>query len=199
MTDPDIRKKIIEAATYLFGVEGYAATSTRAIAKRADVNIASLNYYFKSKKGLLDEVSRSVIEEFRAKIKDIAQKDVLTTTEYALKIYSTLTEDPSRLLNHFKLFLDTSLQCDELEPTPVGLEQLSFFLNKELNPSVPEKDRAWACNIIFGYLMHMAVLSTTEMGKVSIEKYIGSYESTISGYISKLIETIVRDLNHTYQ
>lgn len=198
MTDPDIRRKIIEAATYLFGVEGYAATSTRSIAERAGVNIASLNYYFKSKKGLFDEVTKTIMEEFRHRIRLIGAEPGLDTAKFALKVFHTMKEDPSRLLNHFKLFLNSSLQCDEIEPAPVGIEQLGFFLNKELDPKVPQKEKIWAGHAIFSYIMHTAVLSSTEVGKMSILKYIGPDEKIIEEYLTKLVSTLIRDLNRSY-
>lgn len=198
MTDPDIRRKIIEAATYLFGVEGYAATSTRAIAQRAGVNIASLNYYFKSKKGLFDEVTKNIMEEFRDRIRTIGAEPGLDTAKFVLRVFHTMKEDPSRLLNHFKLFLNSSLQCEEIEPAPVGLEQLENFLDKELHPGVPKKERIWAGHAIFSYIMHTAVLSSTDVGKVSIVKYIGPDESILDEYLTKLVRTIIRDLNHSY-
>lgn len=198
MTDPDIRKKIIEAATYLFGVEGYASTSTRSIALRAGVNIASLNYYFKSKKGLFDEVVKKIRDEFHQKIREISLEPGLDTSKFTLKIYQTMKADPSRLLNHFKLFLDSSLQCDEIEPAPVGIEKLGFFLEKELNPKVPEAERKWAGHAIFSYIMHTAVLSSTEVGKASVEKIVGTDEKALENYLIKLVETIIRDLNRSY-
>ncbi|MBT5685956.1 MAG: TetR/AcrR family transcriptional regulator, partial [Gammaproteobacteria bacterium] len=44
--------KILDAAEYLFVEQGYAATSLRAIASAAGVNLAATHYYFGSKKGL---------------------------------------------------------------------------------------------------------------------------------------------------
>ena len=46
------RLALIEAATHLFGKHGFAATSTREIAARADTNIASIAYHFGGKEGL---------------------------------------------------------------------------------------------------------------------------------------------------
>ena len=52
----DTREKILDAAERLFVERGFAATSLRAIADRAGVNLAATNYHFGSKKGLLAEV-----------------------------------------------------------------------------------------------------------------------------------------------
>ena len=52
----DTRDKILDAAESLFVERGFSATSLRAIADRAGVNLAATNYHFGSKKGLLVEV-----------------------------------------------------------------------------------------------------------------------------------------------
>ncbi|MEC9262881.1 MAG: helix-turn-helix domain-containing protein, partial [Pseudomonadota bacterium] len=44
------KARIIEAAEYLFALQGYGQTSMREITARADVNLASVNYHFGSKK-----------------------------------------------------------------------------------------------------------------------------------------------------
>jgi AcrR family transcriptional regulator len=46
------RERILHAAIRLFALQGFKNTSTRDIAKAAQVNIASLNYYFGDKAGL---------------------------------------------------------------------------------------------------------------------------------------------------
>lgn len=52
----DTREKILDAAEELFVELGFAATSLRAIATRADVNLAATNYHFGSKEGLFHAV-----------------------------------------------------------------------------------------------------------------------------------------------
>lgn len=47
------RDRLLVAARQLFGEQGYAATSTRAIARRADCNVSLIKHYFGSKDGLL--------------------------------------------------------------------------------------------------------------------------------------------------
>ncbi len=52
-------EKIITAARTVFTKKGFSATRTRDIAEEADINLALLNYYFRSKKNLF----RIIIEE----------------------------------------------------------------------------------------------------------------------------------------
>ncbi len=48
----DTAERILEAAAGLFAEKGFKASTTREIAKRAGVNIASLHYHFHDKRGL---------------------------------------------------------------------------------------------------------------------------------------------------
>jgi AcrR family transcriptional regulator len=49
----ETRRRILDAADELFSRRGFSATSMRAIAHLAEVNLAAINYHFSSKKGLL--------------------------------------------------------------------------------------------------------------------------------------------------
>jgi AcrR family transcriptional regulator len=50
------RRRILDAAIELFARHGYAGTGLRELAAAADVNLAMINYFFGSKKGLLKEI-----------------------------------------------------------------------------------------------------------------------------------------------
>ena len=57
------KEKIVGVAQSLFAEKGYSSTSVREIANQADVNVASINYYFGSKLGLFE----FLIEDFTNK------------------------------------------------------------------------------------------------------------------------------------
>lgn len=50
------KERILDAAEELFAEHGYAATSLRDISAKAGVNLAAINYHFRSKEGLLEAV-----------------------------------------------------------------------------------------------------------------------------------------------
>ena len=54
--DTNTEDKILKAANKVFTQKGFAATRTRDIAAEAGINLALLNYYFRSKKKLFDIV-----------------------------------------------------------------------------------------------------------------------------------------------
>jgi AcrR family transcriptional regulator len=50
--DSDIPRRLIEAASEIFARHGFAGTRVREIVRAAEVNLASVNYYFGGKEGL---------------------------------------------------------------------------------------------------------------------------------------------------
>ena len=57
-TSAETRREILEAAEKCFATSGFTGATTRQIASRASVNVATLNYHFGSKEGLY----RAVLE-----------------------------------------------------------------------------------------------------------------------------------------
>lgn len=57
-------ERIKEAARKLFTQKGFAATRTRDIAEEAGINLALLNYYFRSKQKLFDLIMMENFQEF---------------------------------------------------------------------------------------------------------------------------------------
>jgi AcrR family transcriptional regulator len=57
------RERILEAALPLFARHGYAGTSTRMVAGAAEVNVATLAYYFEGKEGLYHAVVQRLHED----------------------------------------------------------------------------------------------------------------------------------------
>ena len=55
------RADLIAAGLHLFGHDGFAATSTRALAARAGTNVASIAYHFGSKAGLYQACAERVV------------------------------------------------------------------------------------------------------------------------------------------
>lgn len=66
--DTTTQEKIVNAAKTIFFLKGYDATRTRDIAAEAGVNLAMLNYYFKSKENLFDVVMTQTLISFMSNI-----------------------------------------------------------------------------------------------------------------------------------
>jgi AcrR family transcriptional regulator len=68
MSSASVRTKarILDAAESLFGERGFVGTSLRALTDAAGVNVASVNYHFGSKEGLLRAVVRRAMASVNA-------------------------------------------------------------------------------------------------------------------------------------
>lgn len=64
----DTKTKILNAAEQLFAERGYADTSLRLITSQAEVNLASVNYHFGSKKELIQAVLARYLDVFTPKL-----------------------------------------------------------------------------------------------------------------------------------
>ena len=71
------KQQILDAAEYEFLTNGYEATKTTQIAKRAGVTHAMLHYYYQSKENLFNKIFEDKIETLKAPIVALAQnKDI---------------------------------------------------------------------------------------------------------------------------
>ena len=76
--DIPTEEKIIGAARKVFLEKGYAATRTRDIADEAGINLALLNYYFRSKEKLFQLVMAEKLQQLFSVILPIVNNDELT-------------------------------------------------------------------------------------------------------------------------
>lgn len=96
--DASTEEKIKQAARTIFHKKGFAATRTRDIAEEAGLNLALLNYYFRSKQKLFDLIMLETMQQFLLSLTDIfnAQETSLETKiELLVSNYiDLLTEEP---------------------------------------------------------------------------------------------------------
>jgi len=81
-------EKIKEAARKVFMRKGFSATRTRDIAEEAGINLALLNYYFRSKKKLFDEIMQEKFKKLFGVIVPILN-DNATTLETKIELVAS--------------------------------------------------------------------------------------------------------------
>ncbi|QJD79733.1 TetR/AcrR family transcriptional regulator [Spirosoma rhododendri] len=69
-------EKIRQAATRLFLEKGFDGTTTRDIAAEAGINVALLNYYFRSKQKLFDSVFEEMLLLFFAGVNTVLRQPI---------------------------------------------------------------------------------------------------------------------------
>jgi 3-oxoacyl-[acyl-carrier-protein] synthase III len=127
------RDKIIEVAKGLFMKKGVDKTSVRDIARSAGINIAALNYHFRSKEKLFDQIFEHVLANTVPSLPNIlnsylpleekitqyvdAYIDVLVKNpQLTYFVISVLNRDPKKIqkLNVFKSLYSTALFTRQL-------------------------------------------------------------------------------------
>ncbi len=144
MNDRQTEEKIKEAARSIFSEKGYASTTMRDIAAKADVNLALVNYYFRSKEKifeiimmeklqklfgtvfpyLLDE--NTSLEEKITKVAELYIDTISNEPNLPIFIFSELQKYPG---TYMKLIPIRSLNVQEASITKQFLAY-----NKTINP-----------------------------------------------------------------
>ncbi len=166
----ETKSKILAKTRTLFARFGYEGTSIRDIARECDVNVAAINYHFKSKESLYWEVISESYEEGEQMCAQLAQnaKDLET---FAGRVYDHFCNDTDLIRNTMKLFLSEKLVAPEdsrfikrMKEGPIGPPggvYFAQFLMKEM-PFELRKDGAfWGVKTIFGTIVHWSTMCTT--------------------------------------
>jgi AcrR family transcriptional regulator len=88
----DTKNRILDAAEVLFAERGFADTSLRLITSEADVNLASVNYHFGSKKELI----QAVLDRYLS----------LFMPELDARLHTLMAQEQLTLLQVFESFVD---------------------------------------------------------------------------------------------
>jgi AcrR family transcriptional regulator len=86
-SDNTTEAKIKNAARLVFHKKGFAATRTRDIAEEAGINLALLNYYFRSKQKLFDIIMQETMQGFAKSLLDIFNNDK-TSLETKIEMFA---------------------------------------------------------------------------------------------------------------
>ncbi len=122
----DAEKDIINAAREVFHNKGFKGATMRDIASRANINLAMVNYYFRSKEKLFDIIIDETLETFYVKLAkstgrndiDIIKKIEIIINEYTdffwgepnlpLFLVGELIRNPDKLTARFKKIVNKS-------------------------------------------------------------------------------------------
>ncbi|MEC7183998.1 MAG: helix-turn-helix domain-containing protein [Bdellovibrionota bacterium] len=137
------RLRILEATQELIKEKGFESASVREIAKRASVNVASINYYFSKKENLMGEILILLSEELFNSLKENIEShgDQLNIESLGLKIYDVLKENEGLHSNFKKMLFDSGImstkrvkeKAENGSLTPGHTFILDFLKEKESN------------------------------------------------------------------
>lgn len=138
--DTTTEAKIKAAARTVFHKKGFAATRTRDIAEEAGINLALLNYYFRSKEKLFEQIMFETIFGFMQNMA-LTFNDESTTLErkvelIADKYIDLITKEPE-----IPLFIMSEVRRDEtgfFEKLPIWQMILNSVFIKQYQLAVHE-------------------------------------------------------------
>ncbi len=194
------RNKILQIASELFAKSGFDGASIRDIAKKADVNLASINYHFKNKQNLYIQVLERNLESIENEMQEIANASS-SVTEFYWNTYVHFKKNSNVFINSFKLFINNNLpvmnidelpkKCSQDDFNPPGFAHMMSFLNKELGDDIPLYAKEWAARVIFNQVVHVNLILSSTIGQMMEEKvpYLRDEEKKKS--FSYLIEAIL--------
>jgi TetR/AcrR family transcriptional regulator, regulator of cefoperazone and chloramphenicol sensitivity len=129
-TDGEVtRSRILEAAGALFAVGGFAHTTAKAIAKRADVSLALINYHFESRDGLY----RAVLLEAHQRMLSLTELREVAGSESSAadKLKVLIDQLVKQATNQVGWHLDV-LAREVLSPSPYYREMTQMALSPKL-------------------------------------------------------------------
>ena len=194
-TSNQVRSALIQAASTLFLEKDFHSTSTREIAQRADTSSAMINYYFKSKHGLFEEMIKHQYEKLQATfMQDLAQDKPVDHAQIIKKSFKVYQENPG--LAQF-LIKTTSIQSGpgsqylkdvfnfEKQFTQKRTDQLKLKgdVRQDLNPEVIRI--LMICVTVFPSFMANGLREL--YGHDEYEKFSDDFANVVGKLISKAI------------
>jgi AcrR family transcriptional regulator len=159
----ETKEKLLDAAEYLFGENGYSATSLRQIIARAKANLASIHYHFGSKQELLEQVilrKVSPINEQRLKLLDRFESEAAPNPAPVDKIVEAVIM-PAMLINKDPQFLKFMgrMHSEGLIPE-IAKRRFEPLINRFLaaahraHPDITMVELVWKIHFMMGAMAH---------------------------------------------
>ncbi len=155
----DTKRRILDSAEKLFGMNGFDATSLRDITTAADVNLAAINYHFQSKDSLIDAiVARRIEPVTKKRLELLNAAGENPTVEQILNAFmapvmqvqaDSLVPLLGRILSNPELFVERVFHKHLAPVSQRFVEALSNAL-----PELPPSELMWRLHFSVGLLTH---------------------------------------------
>jgi len=162
---PDTQDKILDAAECLFVEHGYAATSLRAIASMADVNLAATHYHFGSKKGLFASVFHRCVQPVNEQrlllLRQLKESDRSLTSRSILECFfaplAAVVEKNHQVPALIgRIYAEPESLTKPIMEKEFGEVAASYQLAiAEVFPDVPADELRWRFHFMIGSMIHL--------------------------------------------
>jgi AcrR family transcriptional regulator len=160
-------EQILDAAEYLFSVNGLHGVTLKDVAERVGVHTTLMHYYFRDKRSLFEAVfarRAGVTSDRRIEALDryVAESDGNLTLEGALHAF--LDTDLDLYIERGEPWLNYAAFCARVSNTPEGAALMDVHFDpvvlkliailKRARPDIPEEDIFWGYHFVTGALMN---------------------------------------------
>ena len=169
---PDTKEKILDTAEKLFATHGYSVTSLRTITSEAGVNLAAINYHFKTKDGLLLAVLHRRIDPMNAHRLEMLDRAEAEGNPDVASIVRAMLEPALRMKERFGVHGEYAIRIlGKLHGEPAGvptelIADLFLVVFRRFTaafarvlPDLPEAERHWRLHFVIGAMAHTMVSS----------------------------------------
>lgn len=200
--DVSTEQKIKEAAKRIFQKKGFGLTRTRDIAKEADINLALLNYYYRSKENLFEIVMQESIEEMFSYLEHIMNNKQTTLTEKIDAGVLRYIEGMSKNSN-LPLFLFSELQANpqhlfDRVKIPEGFIQKTYMF-KQINEQINKEKLNFTAIHFFINLVSMSIFPiigqpfikyVTKMDEKSFTDFIEQRKTLVPIWLKSMLKLV---------
>ncbi|GLR15750.1 TetR/AcrR family transcriptional regulator [Portibacter lacus] len=191
---------IKEAARKLFHEKGFAGTKTRDIAEAAQINLALLNYYFRSKKKLYDIIMMESIQHFFSDLVVVinnAETNFLEKLQELAIIYiDMLSQNPdiaNFILNEVRQHPDqftSKLGALEMAKNSVFLKQYTEAVKEGVIPPVHPAHflMNFAGLVVFPFIVTPMVSVVTGLPRTDLIELIQERKRLVPLWIQSMLQ-----------
>lgn len=200
--DVSTEQKIKEAAKRVFQKKGFGLTRTRDIAKEAGINLALLNYYYRSKENLFEIVMQESIEEMFSYLEHIMNNKQTTLSEKIDAGVLRYIEGMSKNSN-LPLFLFSELQANpkhlfDRVKIPEGFIQETYMF-KQINEQINKEKLNFTAIHFFINLVSMSIFPiigqpfikyVTKMDEKSFTDFIEQRKTLVPIWLKSMLKLV---------
>jgi AcrR family transcriptional regulator len=193
--DVSTEQKIRTAASAVFTKKGYAATRTRDIAEEAGINLALLNYYFRSKEKLFELIMMEKLSSFFGTIVPVLNDTSLSLDQ---KIVSVSKRYADMLMEHpdLPLFILGEVRTNPetfANKLPIGKALESDFI-KQLQERRPDLHPFhFLMNLlglaVFPFIIKPLLMTTGALNEKAFNAKIGERINLIPKWMNAMLKT----------
>lgn len=172
----DSKEHIKTTAIKLFSEKGFDGVGVRDIAKEANVNIAMISYYFKSKEGLLENLVDDIVLKHMTFTEQVKSKEISPFEKLKLIINNSINDiidnyQTSKIIFHEnKIYKRISIQekTDGLtEHIYTAMKEFILMHNPDLDNYKAEIIPLMIHSTLFEFVSNPSIIHFISKGKIS--------------------------------